>query len=114
MRGQPPRKAVGLAIREQIDHLVALKVAQDGPVALVASPGPIIDAQDARGQLRPIITGTGHPKQRIAAQRHRQSGRQERTGSTAERQTDMALIHTFVWAADGAVGSRSQSSAQRY
>jgi len=37
------------------------------------------------------MAGTDHPEQRIAAQRHRQPGRQARTRSTAERQTDMPL-----------------------
>jgi hypothetical protein len=106
---QPPRKAIGLTIREQIDHPAALEVAQDRPVALATPPCPIIDTKDARGHRRAIRAGTDHPKQRIATQRHRQPGRQARTGSTAQRQPDMTLN---VAQAEGPAGADTNDARE--
>src|SRR5689334_21128294 len=44
---QPVRHHFSLALRQQVDGATALQVANDGAVALAASPGPFVDTDDA-------------------------------------------------------------------
>jgi hypothetical protein len=48
MRAQPPCDGVGIAVRQQVDHLALLKIAQDRAVAMPLLPCPVIDAKHAR------------------------------------------------------------------
>jgi hypothetical protein len=50
MRPEPGRERGGLPIGQEIDHTMALQVHEHGAVALAPAPGPVIDAQHARGQ----------------------------------------------------------------
>ena len=93
MVAQPPGQGLGLPVRQEVDHRVALQVDQDGPVATAAAPCPVIDGQDARRGRRPIVVASlaCHAQQRVRADRHRQPLGQTLAGLAAERQSQAAL-----------------------
>jgi hypothetical protein len=43
MSAQPSGCAFGTSIRQQVDHLPLFQIAEDRPVPLPLSPGPVID-----------------------------------------------------------------------
>jgi len=50
MHAEPRRHGGRLAIRQEVDHPMALEVDQHCPVALAPAPGPVVDAEHARGR----------------------------------------------------------------
>ena len=52
MLGQPVRDEVRRALGQEVKDLVILQIDQDGPVALPASPRPLIDPQHLGGRGR--------------------------------------------------------------
>ena len=66
---QPVRHHFSLALRQQVDGATALQVANDGAVALAASPGPFVDADAAWRRVAFQFGRTDQPQQRIAADR---------------------------------------------
>jgi hypothetical protein len=57
MAAQPCGQAFGLSIGQQVDNRIALQINQDRPVAVSATPRPIIDGKDARNWRRFSTTG---------------------------------------------------------
>src|SRR5260370_23395147 len=45
---KPGGYGLGLAIRQQVDDLLRLQIAQNGSIAVTFSPGPVVDAKHAR------------------------------------------------------------------
>jgi hypothetical protein len=56
---QPGDHRVALAIGEQVDHLAALEVDHDAPVAVAAAPGEVVDANHPRRWVNPAGAGLG-------------------------------------------------------
>jgi hypothetical protein len=46
LAGEPGLSRRWFAIREQCDRLATLEIADDRPVAMVASPSPVVDPDD--------------------------------------------------------------------
>lgn len=91
MSFQPCGNGVSLAVGQQVDRTIALKIDQNGAVTLAAAPRPVVDADDARcwdrrHRLRPDQT-----QQRVAADRHGEPGGQPGAGIPARTQGDGAL-----------------------
>jgi hypothetical protein len=61
MLGQPVRNEVRGALRQEIKDVVILQVHQNGPVALPASPGPLIDPQHLWGRGRRHLSPLHQP-----------------------------------------------------
>ncbi len=47
MLSQPPGYGLGLTIREQVDHLALLQIAEDRAVAVTLLPCPVVDPKHA-------------------------------------------------------------------
>ena len=93
MLAQPIGKSLGLPIREQVYHLVALEVDEDGAVAMAASPGPIVHPKDRRRRrwhLGPHLVGY-HPQQRVGTGRNGKPVGQPSGGFTAQGKGDVPL-----------------------
>ena len=90
---KPSGQGVGLPVRQQVHDRVALQIDQGRPVAVTPAPSPVIDGKDARrGRRLAIIAGrTGHPQQRVGADRHGQPLGQAPAGLAAERMGEMTL-----------------------
>ena len=90
---QPPGQGLGLPVRQEVDHCVALQVDQDGPVAAAPAPCPVIDGQDARSGWRLVVVSglARHAQQRVRADRHGQPLGQALAGLAAEGQSQAAL-----------------------
>lgn len=90
---QPPGQGLGLPVRQEIDHRIALQVDQDGPVAATPAPCPVIDGKDARGGRRLVVVASlaCHPQQRVRTDRHGQPLGQALAGLAAQRQSQAAL-----------------------
>jgi len=88
---------------------VALEITDDRPVALSLAPGPVIDADHARGLWRLEVGRSDHPQQGIAADRHGQLARQTRARLAAGRKADRQLAFAE---AGGASGLRSHRFRQ--
>jgi hypothetical protein len=88
---EPVGERRGAPVRQQVDHPPPLEIDQDGPVALALAPGPIIDADDARG--RPVRQGqSAHEAQhRRAARRHAQAAQQARPGRATQGHANPTL-----------------------
>ena len=90
---EPSRQGLGLAVRQQVEHAVPLEVDEHGPVAMAASPGPIIDPEHAHGRprLRRRVVPACHPQQRVGAGGHGQPRREPGAGLAAQRQAEVTL-----------------------
>jgi len=73
---QPSRDRPGLAVIQQLDGLVALKITKNGAVTLPPTDRPVIDAQGARGTRNWNQRPSHAPKQRVRARRHPQPASQ--------------------------------------
>jgi hypothetical protein len=69
MLTQPLSEAVGLAIRQQVDHRMAFQIDQNGAIPATPAPRPVINRQDTRnGRPVSLAVGSAHqPQQRIGA-----------------------------------------------
>jgi hypothetical protein len=90
---QPRRKALGPAVRQQVEYPVPLQVDEDGPVAVTAPPSPIIDPEHARGRAWPWrgIATARHPQQRVRADGDGQPRRKACPGLSANNEAEVAL-----------------------
>ncbi len=91
MSTQPGCDGLSAAVGQQVDDTSTLEVADDGSVALAASPSPIIDANHTGRSKRHQLGRADQPQQRIAADRHGEPNRKARPGLTAQREADLAL-----------------------
>jgi hypothetical protein len=89
---QPGGDGRGLAVGQQIDHLVRLEIDEDGPVSTAALPGPVIDAQDARRRHRLRVRPGGcQTQQCVGTCRNRDPCSQPCTRFAAECEAKMML-----------------------
>ena len=90
---QPRRKALSPAVGQEVEHPVPLQVNEDGPVAVTAPPGPIIDSEHARGRTwhRRGVSTARHPQQRVRASGDGQPRRKAGAGLSAADEAEMAL-----------------------
>ena len=75
MLTQPGGQGLRLPIGQQVDSCVAFQVDQDGPVAVAAAPGPVIDGDHAwqyAGRHVVVAGFAGEPQQRVSAHGHAQ------------------------------------------
>jgi len=92
MRLQPRLDSLGLAVTQQIDRPVSiLQIDDDGAVASTPPPGPVVDADDARGRYYRNGSNPDQAQQGVAADRHGKPARQAGAGLTAGMQSDAAL-----------------------
>lgn len=56
---QPSTNRRGLTVRQQIDDVVTLEVDQNRAVAVTASPGPIINSENARSRFSRLRAKAG-------------------------------------------------------
>jgi hypothetical protein len=88
---QPGGQCLAGAIRQQVDNPAAFEIADDGAVALVTPPGPVIHAEDARRWRDGDAARANQPQQGIAADRHRQPASRSRPRLTAKGKADLLL-----------------------
>jgi hypothetical protein len=92
MRLQPRLDSFGPAITQQIDwSVLILQIDADGAVASAPPPGPVVDADDARGRRYRNGSHPDQAQQGVAADRHGKPARQAGAGLTAGMQSDAAL-----------------------
>ena len=93
MLAQPGGEGLGLPIREQVHHLVAFEVDQDGSVAMTPPPGPVVHSEHLeRGRCDlELDRACHHAQQRVRTAWDGQSFRQSRGGFTAQSKCDVAL-----------------------
>ena len=86
---KPSSRRRGLTVGEQGDGPVPLQIADDGPVALVPAPRPVIDAHDRRRNEVRATTSPQDPQERILAEGQHQPLRQAARWAAAERDPEM-------------------------
>jgi hypothetical protein len=92
MRLQPRLDSLGLAVMQQIDRSVfILQIDDDGALASAPPPGPVVDADDARGRCHRNGSRPDQAQQGVATDRHGKPARQAGAGLTAGMQSDAAL-----------------------
>jgi hypothetical protein len=85
MSSEPGLGGRGLAIRQQGDDPAPFKVADDAGVSVIASPGPIINADDFERVSRRTTAASDHAQERVFAHRQHQPFCEACRRSTAER-----------------------------
>jgi hypothetical protein len=89
---QPGGDGGGLAIGQQIDHLVRLEVHDDGPVSTTSLPCPVIDAEDTRCHHQLSARSRRCQAQEgVGACRNRDPCSEARARFAAEREAKMVL-----------------------
>lgn len=73
-----------LAVWKQADGPPTLQITDDRPVAMVASPGPVIDANHVGRRWRCRASSADYPQQRVVADRQHQALGKARSWSAAE------------------------------
>jgi hypothetical protein len=58
MLPQPPNHGLGLTIRQQVDDLALLQVAEDRAVAMALPPCPVVDTKDGARNLDRLGLGS--------------------------------------------------------
>ena len=81
---------------------MALEIANDRPIALIAFPRPVVDADYGRRRLRRPIPAAHDPEQRVVADRHHEAPGETRSRSAAEREGQMM---DDVFEASGSTGA---------
>lgn len=77
-------------VRQQCDCPPAFKIANDGAVSMIASPGPIINADDVRWYRRRAIIPANGSQQRIIAHRESEAICKSGRRATAQCESEMA------------------------
>ncbi len=89
---QPSGHRCGVAVRQEINHFIRLKVHEYRAVSMTTPPCPVVDPEDPRrcGSSRWRVR-RHQAKQRVRAGRNRKTSRQPRSGFAAERETEMMV-----------------------
>lgn len=86
---QPLFRGRRLAVGQERDRAVAIKIADERSVALVAPPSPIADSNSSwRRETRRIVPSHG-PQRRVLGDRHHQASSQSGRGASTEGETEM-------------------------
>ena len=94
LSGEPFLCCRGLPIGKQLDRTTALEVANDRPIALIALPGPVVDADDVRRRRRRAAFPADDPEQRVVAHRHHEAPGETCRRAAAECKREM-MHETF-------------------
>lgn len=89
---QPSGHRRGVAVRQEINHLIRLQVHEHRAVTMAAPPCPVVDSKNPGrfGCLRWQVR-RHQAQQRVRAGRNRKTGSQPGSGFAAERETDMVV-----------------------
>ena len=88
---QPSCQRVGLPIRQQVDHGVALQVHEHRAVAVAAAQRPVVHPEHARRRARRRLRSGHQPQQGVRAGGHGEPRGEARTGLAAGGQGDLPL-----------------------
>jgi hypothetical protein len=83
-------------VGQQCDCPSAFKIANDGAVSMIASPGPVINADDARWYRRRTVVSANGSQQRVIA--HRESETICKSGRRATTQCESKMANQTVQA----------------
>ncbi len=89
LSAQPSLGCVGFTVRQQADRAPSLKVTDDRPIAMIASPRPVVDANHVGGWSRRAAAPSNYPQQGVVADGKHQALGQAGSGSTAQRQAQV-------------------------
>lgn len=89
MSSEPGLGGRGLTVRQQGDYPAPFQVADDAGVSVIATPGPIIDADNPERVGRLTTSASNHAKECILAHRQHQPFCQASRRSSAKRQTEV-------------------------
>src|SRR5215831_7371884 len=64
---EPGLRGRGLTVRQQRDNSAPFQIADDAGVSMIASPGPVINADNPERVSRRTATASDHAKERILA-----------------------------------------------
>src|SRR5690606_8390146 len=83
-------------VGQQCDCPSAFKIANDGAVSMIASPGPVINADDARWYRRRTVVSANGSQQRVIA--HRESETICKSGRWTTTQCESKMANQTVQA----------------
>jgi hypothetical protein len=89
MSSEPGLGGRRLTIRQQGDDPASFQVADDAGVSVIASPGPIINADDPERVSWRTATASDHAQERVFAHRQHQPFCEACRRSTAKRQSEV-------------------------
>jgi hypothetical protein len=89
MVGEPGFRGRLLTIRQQRHYSPPLQITDNRPIAVVAPPGPVVDADDGRPLHREARTPAHDTQQRVVAHGHYEALGEPRARSSAEREPEM-------------------------
>ena len=76
-------------VGQQCDCPSAFKIANDGAISMIASPGPVINADDARWYRRRTVVSANGSQQRIIAHRETETICKSSRRTTTQRKSKM-------------------------
>lgn len=109
--GQPCLCGGLLPVREERGDPAPFEIADDGAVAVIAAPGPVIDADDAQRLGRKVGMPAHDPQKRILAYRQHQPPGQARCGPSAQSQPEVMGNALEPDGAPGMAGDHIRSKA---
>jgi hypothetical protein len=86
---EPGLRRGRFAVRQQGDGPAPLEIANERAVSLIASPGPVIDADDGRRNDRLPTAPPHDPQQRVVAHQHHQPACEIRSRTPAKSKRQM-------------------------
>ena len=89
MLRKPGRRRRLFAVRQKCHRPASLKIADDGPVRVVAPPRPIVNADHVQMVRRQAAAPTNDAQQGVVADRNHQPPRKACRGSASQRQSEM-------------------------
>lgn len=89
MLRKPGRRRRLFAVRQKCHRPASLKIADDGPVRVVAPPRPIVNADHVQTVRRQAAAPTNDAQQGVVADRNHQPPRKACRGSASQRQSEM-------------------------
>ena len=89
MIGEPSLHGRNLPVGQERRDTPALEIANDGPVAMIPTPGPIIDADDLEWLCRQFCSSPHHPEQGVVADWHSQPLGELGSRAAAQCQSEM-------------------------